>query len=442
LRSRSASWRWLVRKEWRELLSARAFWLMLLLTGPLVGETFISSVRAYAELSGLHGTAAGVGEAFSPLIGVWSPTFSAYEIVAAFLFPFVVIRVVSGDRQSGAAKLELQQPLPASARIAAKAVVLLAGWLLASLGALVALLLWKSYGGSTHGPEIAAVALGHLLNAGLTIALGAAAAQLAEHPATAAILTLGFTVSTWAVHFAAAVRGGLWERLAGYTPPAMVAGFQHGLVRLDVVLIALVLVAAGLALSAVWMRLGVAVRRRALESFAVLGAAALVIIAASWLRPSWDLSESRYNSFAPADEQKLQRIRAPLRLEVHLAPEDPRRFELERHALRKLRRVMPDLRVRYVSQTSVGLFEQTSQHYGEIHYDLDGRTAVNRLTSAEAVLETIYELAGTPPPPQNDEGVFRGHPLAVPPRGAGLVFHAVWPALVLGSAWVALRRQS
>ena len=37
--------------------------------GPLVGVSFISAVRTYAEASGLNGTAAGVGEAFSPLIG-------------------------------------------------------------------------------------------------------------------------------------------------------------------------------------------------------------------------------------------------------------------------------------------------------------------------------------------------------------------------------------
>ncbi|MBX7184686.1 MAG: ABC transporter permease, partial [Vicinamibacteria bacterium] len=78
------AWTWLLEKEWRELLSSRAFWVMLFLTGPLVGVSFISAVNTYAELSGLNGTAAGVGEAFSPLIGIWGPTFSAYEIVAAF----------------------------------------------------------------------------------------------------------------------------------------------------------------------------------------------------------------------------------------------------------------------------------------------------------------------------------------------------------------------
>ena len=88
--------------------------------GPLVGVSFIGAVRTYAEVSGLNGTAAGVGEALSPLIGVWAPTFSACELAAVFLLPFVAIRLVAGDRQSGALKLELQRGMPAFARIAAK----------------------------------------------------------------------------------------------------------------------------------------------------------------------------------------------------------------------------------------------------------------------------------------------------------------------------------
>lgn len=204
-----AAFLWLLDKEWRELLSSRAWWIFLLLIGPLVGVSFISAVRTYAEASGLNGTAAGVGEAFSPLIGIWAPTFSACELAAAFLLPFVAIRLVAGDRQSGALLIELQHPMPALTRISAKALVLAAGWLLASLAPAVAVILWKSYGGSIYAPELMTVVFGHLLNAGLTIALAAAMAALAEHPATAAILTLSVTVGTWILNFIAAVHGGI-----------------------------------------------------------------------------------------------------------------------------------------------------------------------------------------------------------------------------------------
>jgi hypothetical protein len=432
------AWRPLLAKEWRELLAARAFWAMLILTGPLVGVSFVHAVEAYAELSGGGGIAAGTGEAFSPLIGVWAPTLSAYELVAAFLLPFVAIRLVAGDRQSGAAKLEQQQRLGPLARMAAKAAVLFAGWAAASTAGAVAFLLWVVYGGSTYLPEMAAAALGHFLNAGLTIALAAAMASLAEHPATAAILTLGVTVGTWIVSFAAAIHGGAWQTVAGYTPPVMVAAFQRGLVRLDLVLAAIALTAAGLALAALWTRTGVPARRRAAESLAVAGAAALALLAAQPLRASWDLSEGRYNSFARADEEALRRIASPLRLEVHLAAEDARRVDLERHTLARLRRLMPRLEVRYVAATTTGLFEQTREGYGEIVYELDGRRSSSRSTTPEGVLEAIYAIAGLTPPAA-EEDVFRGHPLDARPQGAAFVFFVAWPAVAGTAAYVSLR---
>ncbi len=417
-------------KEWRELLASRAFWILLLLIGPIVGVSFISAVRTYAELSGLNGTAAGVGEAFSPLIGVWAPTFSACELAAAFLLPFVAIRLVSGDRQTGALKLELQHTSSTFTRVAAKAGVLIVGWSVASIPPILAIGLWRAYGGSIYLPELFTVAAGHLLNAGLTIALGAATAAIAEHPSTAAILTLSVTVGTWILDFAAAVHGGLWERAAAYTPTAMVVEFQHGLVRASVVLVIAVLTAVGLGIAAVWLRLGTAVRRRVLES-ALLGVAGAALIGVCTLvRPAWDMSENRANSFAEQDERALKGISGPVRIEVHLAPEDPRRVDLDRQAIAKLRRVLPRLNVQYISATSVGLFEQTSPHYGEIWYEVAGRRTVSRVTTAEGVLEAIYSTAGVLPPSTDEAAAFRGHPLPHPPRGAAFLFYVLWPVSV------------
>ena len=440
MRLRKTPFVWLLEKEWRELLASRAWWVLLVLIGPLVGVSFISAVRTYAELSGYGGTSDGVGVAFSPLVGIWAPTFSACELAAAFLLPFVAIRVVAGDRQSGALKLELHQPMPIFLRVAAKALVLMAGWLIASAPTVAAVILWRSYGGSIYPPELASVVAGHLLNAALTIALAAAAASLTDHPSTAAIVTLSVTVGTWIVNFIAAVQGGLWERAAGYTPTAMVAEFQHGLVRLDVVLAASTLVLFGLALASIWTRIGVAVRRRVYQSIGAGAFAAAAIVAGTFVTVNWDFSENRMNSFPKPDEAVLERIRGPLRIEAHLAAEDPRRVDLERLALSKLRRVMPKVQVQYIANTTTGLFEQTSQHYGEIWYDLGGRRAMSRLTTAEGVLETIYSLAGIAPPPEDGGSIFRGHPLAVPPRRAAAVFYGIWPALVVAGG-VFLRRR-
>jgi len=431
---------WLFKKEWRELAASRAWWVLVVAMGPLVGVSFISAVRTYAEASGLHGTAAGVGEAFSPLVGIWAPTFSSCELAAAFLLPFVGIRLVSGDRQSGALKLEMQHSLSAFSRLAVKAVVLLIGWLVAFVAPLTAVLLWKSYGGTIYAPELVTIAGGHTLNAGLTIALAAATASLAEHPSTAAILTLSVTVGTWIINFIADVQGGIWERVAGYTPTAMVAEFQHGLIRVDVVLIATTLILTGLSLAAIWLRLGKGIRRRVYESIMLGAGAAAIILACTWVTRSLDTSENRMNSFPESDEAALRQIREPLRIVVHLAPEDPRRLDLDRQAISKLRRIMPNLNVEYISSTSIGLFEQTSENYGEIWYELKGRKEMSRVTTAEGALEGIYSVAGLAPPRENDNEIFRGHPLAVPPNGAAPIFYVVWPALTVGLG-IFLRRR-
>ena len=137
----------------------------------------------------------------------------------------------------------------------------------------------------------------------------------------------------------------------------------------------------------------------------------------------------------------LGRIAAPLRIEAHLAPEDPRRSDLERRTLSKLRRVMPDLDVTYVAESTTGLFEQAREDYGEIRYSLEDRTAMSRATTVEGVLDTIYDLAGVAPDEGDDDG-FRGHPLQADPHGAAPLFYMAWPATVAAAALAHARRHS
>lgn len=432
---------WLLRKELRELAVSRAWWLLLLVMGPLTGVCYISAARTYAELSGWNGPAIGAGEILSPLTGVWAPAFAACELAAVFLLPFVAIRVFGGDRQTGALKLESQQGTTAWVRVMIKASVLGFGWCLAMLPALSAIPLWMSYGGHVYAPETASLFIGHLLNAGLTMAFAGAAAAVTSHPSTAAVLTLTATVGTWILSFLAAVQGGFWERLAGYTPNAMLGEFQHGLVRSATVVAAVVLILTGFGLASIWLRLGVPFTRQAVESAVLMAVAAWLIAGGAVSRVSRDYSENRANSFSRPDEAALAGVRATLRIEVHLAPEDPRRADLER-SFGKLRRTMRDVRVDYVSATTTGIFEQSGAGYGEIRYGLGGRTATSRATTPEAVLETIYGLAGIEVPAGSGDPPYRGYPLAAPPRGAGMLFYGIWPAAVCAAAFIVRRKLS
>jgi ABC-type transport system involved in multi-copper enzyme maturation permease subunit len=271
---RSLRFRWLLTKEFRDLLASRAFWLLLLMVGPLVGHAFITAVETYAEARGRGGGVAALAQGLSPLDGILAPTFGAYDLAVTLLFPFVAIRLISAERDSGAWKLMLQAPVSLASMLTAKAIALLAGWLVAWIPGLLSLALWKIYGGALYPPEVLNLLLGHLLRVILASGVAVAAAAVANNAASAAIAALGFTIGTWAIEFMAEIHGGLAQEIADYTPTSALRAFEHGQLRLRTLLITLLLGLAGFALSAVWLPTGRTVRRRlALTAAAIIAAA-------------------------------------------------------------------------------------------------------------------------------------------------------------------------
>lgn len=417
------------------MVSSRAWWVMLLASGPIVGVAFANAVRTYADIS----VDTGCGIVCSPLLGIWAPTFSAFELIAIFLLPFVAIRSLAGDRQSGALTLELQRPFPLTLRVAIKAAVMFAGWLGALLAGAIAVVLWMSYRGAVAWPELYVVVLGHALVAGLTITVALAIAAATDHPSTAAIVALGITIGTWMIDFAAAVYGGVWERLAQYTPAAFVSAFQHGLVQANALIVAAVVAIAAVAASAVWLRPGRRNRTRLVRTVAIFIAATVVALAGSRVSGSWDASETRINSFPEPIEEAIEKVPGALHVEIHLAPQDSRRGAFDRGPLAKLRRIRSDTSVSYVARTATGLYEQADPGYGEIRYSLGGRTVTTRAVTDDALAESIVELAGIT---VNDdqETPYRGRPLTATPVLASAVFFIAWP-VTTGGLWLFTSRR-
>jgi hypothetical protein len=424
-------------KEWRGLRASRAWWLMVIATGPIVGVAFRNAVTTYGDIS----ADPGCGIACSPLLGVWAPTFGAFEIIAILLLPFVAIRSLAGDRQSGALAIELQRPFSPVARVGprlgaaqtvlSKMLALGAGWAVAFAAGAIAVGLWRAYGGHVSWPELFVVAVGHALNAMVTIAVALSIAAMTDHPSTAAVVALALTIGTWIVDFAAAIYGGWWERIAAYTPGSFVAMFQHGLVRTSTVLAAIVLAGVALVVTVIWIRPGVTVARRALRTAVAAGAGVALGLAVSLAPGSWDASETQINSFPAAEAEALSAIADPIRLEVHLAPQDARRTPFERGSMAKLRRAVPGAAIVYVARTSTGLYEQADPGYGEVRYQVGARSGASRALTDEAVVEMILGLASVTAADER-EAPYRGFPLAVSPTGVTAAFFIVWPVAWAG----------
>ena len=424
-------------KDARELAASRAFLIFAVLVGPLVGHAFRIATATYAEMSGAGGGPAALAQGLRPLDGIVVPTFGAYVLALSLLFPFAAIRLVSAEKESGALDLLLQTRHSLTKQVVYKFLVLVGAWVLAWIPGLVALGMWRGAGGHLAGAEVTSVLAGHLLRGALVISIALLAAAVTESAAAAAVLALAFTLASWALEFVAQVQGGMAQTVAELAPEGMLRAFERGEVRADVIGVLVVTVVSNLAAAIVWLPPGRQRATRWSATLVILLVTSALTAVAGDLRSSWDVSEDRRSSFSRADEAALARVRTPVRVEVNLAPEDPRLADLEREVLHKLRRTLPDVTVLNVARSRTGLFdvptargEDRSAGYGEVWYQVGNKREMSRSTTEPIVLEVIYRLAGVAAP-QGTGSRYPGYPLTRVPAGVGIVFYLIFPLPVL-----------
>src|SRR5690242_16938658 len=91
----------LLAKELGEIASGRALWIALLLLCPLVGYSFVQAISLYGEAStGAQGSPA-LARSLSPFDGILVPSFGAFYVGVTLLFPFVAIRALGHEKESG-----------------------------------------------------------------------------------------------------------------------------------------------------------------------------------------------------------------------------------------------------------------------------------------------------------------------------------------------------
>src|SRR5260370_24860198 len=207
----SARLRPLLVKELWEILSGRALWTMLLLMCPLVGYSFFQAVSLYGEASTAGLQSPVLANSLSPLDGILVPTLGAFYVAVTLLFPFVAIRVLGLEKESGALRLLVQMPYRSSTLITAKLAAVLAAWGVSSVPAFSALAIWRLFCGHLSAPGTLNLLFGTLLYRLLVGAIALFAASVSESAATAAIVTLAFTIGSSVRDFSADRHPGLLQ---------------------------------------------------------------------------------------------------------------------------------------------------------------------------------------------------------------------------------------
>jgi ABC-2 type transport system permease protein len=439
LRLPNAPLRPLLVKELWEVLGGRALWTMLLLMCPLIGYSFFQAVSLYGEASAAGLQSPVLASSLSPLDGVLVPTLGAFYVAVTLLFPFVAIRVLGQEKESGALRLLVQLPYRSTTLIAIKLAAVLAAWMLSSVPALSALAIWRMLGGHLSAPETLNLLFGHLLYGLLVGAIALFAASVSESAATAAIVTLAFTIGSWVLDFTVAGRPGLLAWIARLSLTQVLRTFEQGLLSPGLIAGIGTATCGFAALAAIWLPPGDHLRNKLRRSIACVFAVAIGFGLAAQIRLTFDVTEDRRNSFPAADQRLLASLAQPSVVTVHLAPEDPRYADLQRNVLAKLERAMPDVSIHLADGQQSLAANAGDDRYGEVEYTYGGRSDISRSTSPREILPMLYGLAGVRPPAPVPGSDYPGYPLIAGGQVALLWFCFGLP-LCIALAWWWSRR--
>src|ERR1700674_1964995 len=294
---KNAPLRPLLVKELREILGGRALWTMLLLMCPLIGYSFFQAISLYGEASAVGLQSPVLAISLSPLDGVLVPTLGASYVAVTLLFPFVAIRVLGQEKESGALRLLIQLPYRSSTLIAAKLAAVLAAWVLSSVPAFSALAIWRMLDGHLSAPETLNLLFGHLLYGLLVGAIALFAASVSESAATAAIVTLAFTIGSWVLDFTVAGHPGLLEWIARLSLTQVLRTFEQGLLSPGLIAGIGAAACGFAALATVWLPPGVHLRNKLFRSVVCVLAVAIGVGLAAQIRLTFDVTEDQRNSF-------------------------------------------------------------------------------------------------------------------------------------------------
>ena len=332
--------------------------------------------------------------------------------------------------------------MPSLVRVGAKAIVLMGGWLVASLPTLAAMALWRSYGGPLFAPELATVALGHVLNAGLTIALAAAASNAdvtsfdrsdpdarGHRRHVDRQLRRSRSRRLVGAH-GAATRLRPWSRISSMASSSSMPSSSRCRSHRDRTRPLGDLDATG-APSAI---------ARSLESLALAALAfAHRVLGCTTVRVSWDMSEGRRNSFSRADEAALDQIH-------------DRRSASSPTSRRKI----PGDRPRTPSPVQAS----PSACSIDVRYDISNLhwpVRANRRSLRRSLVRARRPPADQPchdrrrrtryrlragrhrGPREEDRDIFRGYPLAACTNRRRAVFYGLWPVAVAATAFFVFR---
>ncbi len=402
---------------------------MYIIISLLVGYSFIQAVELFSQASRTALAYPELATGMNTLDGIFVPTFGAYYLTQTLLLPFIAIRLIGLDKNSGTLKLLLQLPFSSFSLCYFKITAMGVVWLASLLPAALSIAIWYILGGHIYLPELGLLFVGHGLYSFTVIAIAMFTAAVSDSLPTAAMLCLAITLGSWVLEFTAAGQTGIVGLLGKMSLTGMLRQFETGLLSLSTVILFFTASALFFLLTVIWLHPGKPLFAKIVRSILCMAMICFIVWGATSIRGYVDMTENHRHSLNPADVRSLKSLDNPLILSIHLNPQDGRLLDLEHDLLAKLRRVVPQLTVHYVHSATAGLFDTGSDaEYGLIEIAYNKQKETTYSNSQQEILPIIYTLAGLQVRPDTVLE-FKGYPLIADASEYRWWFYVVLPLL-------------
>jgi ABC-type transport system involved in multi-copper enzyme maturation permease subunit len=262
-----------------------------------LGYSFVHAVELFSAANRAAIDHPDLAGRMTTLDGVLVPTLGTFYLATTLLLPFVAVRALGQEKQTGALTFAVQLPLNETGIVVLKLCAICLVWALSLVPAVSAIVFWKCFGGFVSVSELINLLLGHALYAVTVAAVALFAGAITDSFSSAAIITLAFTMGFLVLDFTAGSRGGALTNLASLSPTAVLRECERGWFVLSKIAQTGVLALCFTTLAIAWLPSGVANRRKLLTSVIILLGSAVIFLVGANIRFYADVTVDRRNSF-------------------------------------------------------------------------------------------------------------------------------------------------
>ena len=371
----------------------------------IVGYGFLTAVELYSAQSLTAVNNLLYAKGFEPVPGVFGPTYGGLFVLFSLFLPFVMIPLLSLEKEHGTLAILTQLPFSFKDILTAKIIASFLFLLFVITLTFPCLIQWRVYGGHIPFNELFVLISGYLFYGMFIVSVSFFSAALFESMANASIFSLFLIILSWVIDFGKnMVVSSFLSSVSGWTVTRILKCFENGILSFTAVMYFILICSLFFILAYILLRFDLKAKWKSISATIILSLLAMFII--SHITLNVDMTESHRNSFSPAITNALKKV-PNLEIDVYMKKGDSRFEDYQKSFLKKLALIRDDVKIRMMTGNKL------KKNYGLFLYRVNGKSDKTYSNSEEEIFPLIFKLAGISVAHGHKEKTFPGYPLVV-----------------------------